>query len=127
MAHPAEMPWRRHRREIAGADIHQRQIGVEPHDRIVPADVMTAVAKISEQRGLAVKTPRRDANIGGRSNNSPRPRRNSACAIVKAEVADQQAPTRHALGKGLQADQQRVEKRRVASGDERQYSSGHAV
>jgi hypothetical protein len=36
----------------------------------------------------------------------------------EAEIADEQAAARHPLGKALQENQQRVEKRRVASGNE---------
>ena len=53
---------RRHRgehgHEIADANIHQSQIRIQPDDDIVRADVLTVMAKVSEQRGLTVKRAR---------------------------------------------------------------------
>jgi hypothetical protein len=74
------------------------------------------MAEVSEQRGLAVKHPQ------GRQHRRtlqqhPETAQQLCLRIVKAEVAHQQAPTRHALGKGLQADQHGIEKCCVATGD----------
>lgn len=78
---------------------------------------MTVMAKVSEQRGLAVKHARRRQRRRTLQQHTETAQKRRLRA-AKAEVAYQQALTRHALGKRLQADQHGVEKGRVAAGDE---------
>ena len=71
-----------HSFEITDADIHQAQVGVEPHHRIVIFNLMAAVAQITDQRGLAVENAA-PAEIGGCWSQRPRPRKKFTCADVR--------------------------------------------
>ncbi|MFZ3357890.1 MAG: hypothetical protein WCA56_08650 [Xanthobacteraceae bacterium] len=101
--------------KIAGADLHQSEIGIEPRNRVVVFEGMTVVAQIAEQGGLAMKDATRGEERRARQQYAETAQK-LRLRLRDAEVANKQPLAGHLLSEGLQANQERVEKRRVAAG-----------